>query len=445
MIKIAVLCVFLFLPVSGWSQTASTTAETLTLERAIELALRENRQIKHEKFEFEKSIDKLAAITTRRLPGFDISVLQLQWFNPLNFRFDRGVFGTFPGIGPVPGVDTEVQSGRSPTAFVMATATQPLTQLHRIGLGIKLSEVTRDLANEKLSRQQREIVNQVKRSYYSILQLQSSLGASEETLKLYVELDRVVGTYVDQQIVLASDSLDVKTQLAKEEYEALKVRNTLETAKEQLNHLLGRDIRTQFQVSPVSTATLYEADLSSAQTRALAERPEIREAQLKQKQAEYDYRIKKSEAIPDVSLTVGYYSAFGVSVLPRNAAGVGVTMNWEPFDWGRRKHEMDEKEKTIEQAGEGMQEVEAQILREVGDRFRKLQESRALLRVSEMAQQAAQEKLRVATIKYEQEATLYKDVLQSQTALAEARNRYQQAILAFWTARADLEKAIGML
>lgn len=174
MIKIAVLCVFLFLPVSGWSQTASTTAETLTLERAIELALRENRQIKHEKFEFEKSIDKLAAITTRRLPGFDISVLQLQWFNPLNFRFDRGVFGTFPGLGPVPGVDTEVQSGRSPSAFVMATATQPLTQLHRIGLGIKLSEVTRDLANEKLSRQQREIVNQVKRSYYSILQLQSS-------------------------------------------------------------------------------------------------------------------------------------------------------------------------------------------------------------------------------------------------------------------------------
>lgn len=445
MIKIAVLCVFLFLPVSGWSQTASTTAETLTLERAIELALRENRQIKHEKFEFEKSIDKLAAITTRRLPGFDISVLQLQWFNPLNFRFDRGVFGTFPGIGPVPGVDTEVQSGRSPSAFVMATATQPLTQLHRIGLGIKLNEVTRDLANEKLSRQQREIVNQVKRSYYSILQLQSSLGASEETLKLYVELDRVVGTYVDQQIVLASDSLDVKTQLAKEEYEALKVHNTLETAKEQLNHLLGRDIRTQFQVSPVSTATLYEADLSSAQTRALAERPEIREAQLKQKQAEYDYRIKKSEAIPDVSLTVGYYSAFGVSVLPRNAAGVGVTMNWEPFDWGRRKHEMDEKQKTIEQAREGMQEVEALILREVGDRFRKLQESRALLRVSDMAQAAAQEKLRVATTKYEQEATLYKDVLQSQTALAEARNRYQQALLAFWTARADFEKAIGML
>lgn len=443
MIRIALLSVVLFLPFEGWGQTVP--AETLTLEQAIELALRENRQIRHEKFEYEKSLDKLATIETRRLPGFDISVLQLQWFNPLNFRFDRGVFGTFPGIGPVPGADTEVKSDRTPSAFIMATATQPLTQLHRIGLGIRLGEVTRDLANEKLSRQQREIVNQVKRSYYSILQLQSSLEASEETLKLYTELDRVVGTYVEQQVVLASESLDVKTQLAKEEYETLKVRNTLETAKEQLNHLLGRDIRTAFRVSPVSTATLYEADLSAAQARALTERPEIREARLRHKQAEYDYRIKKSEAIPDVSLTFGYYSAFGVSVLPRNAAGVGVTMNWEPFDWGRRRHEMSEKQKTIEQAREGMSEVEALVLREVGDRFRKLQESRALLRVSQLAQEAAQEKFRVATSKYEQEAVLYKDVLQSQAVLAEARNRYQQALLAFWTARADFEKAIGML
>jgi outer membrane protein TolC len=34
-------------------------------------------------------------------------------------------------------------------------------------------------------------------------------------------------------------------------------------------------------------------------------------------------------------------------------------------------------------------------------------------------------------------------VLQTQAGLAEAQDRYQQALLAFWTARADFEKAIG--
>jgi outer membrane protein TolC len=306
-----------------------------------------------------------------------------------------------------------------------------------------MNEVSREVADSKLQAKQRDVAHQVKRAYYSILQLQSALDSSEGALKLYRELDRVVGEYVAQQISLTSESLDVKTQLAKEEYETLKLSNNLAASKELLNYLLGRDIRTEFTVDPISAGTAYEVELSSAQSRALAERPEIKEAQLKLKLAEYDLRLKKAEIIPEVSATIGYYSAFGVSILPQNAAGVGFTLNWQPFDWGRRKREMSEKQKTIEQAREGLREAETLILREVSDRFRKLQEARALLRVGQLNQEAAREKLRIATNKFTQEAVLYKDVLQTQAAVAQAQDRYQQALLAFWTARADFEKAIG--
>jgi outer membrane protein TolC len=306
-----------------------------------------------------------------------------------------------------------------------------------------MKELGRDVADSKLQAKRRDVAHQVKRSYYAILQLQSAIEASEGTLKLYQELDRVVGEYVVQQVALASESLDVKTQLAKEEYETLKLRDNVAASKELLNYLLGRDIRTEFTVDPISAGASYEVELSSAQSRALAERPEIKEAQLKLKLAEFDHRLKRAEMIPDVSVTFSYFSAFGVSVLPRNASGVGFTMNWEPFDWGRRKHELAEKQKTIEQAREGLREAESLILREVSDRFRRLQEARLALRVSQLHQEAAREKLRVATNKYAQEAVLYKDVLQTQAGLADASNRYQQALLAFWTARADFEKAIG--
>ncbi|MGE0126853.1 MAG: TolC family protein [Blastocatellales bacterium] len=444
MFKFAVLFAVLFLPVTCWGQSENTdTGDRLTLQQAVELALRHNRLVNHEKLEVEKAADQLAAITTRRLPVFDISVLQLQWFKPPEFRFDRGVFGTFPGLGPVPPTNTTITSSHGPSAFIFARASQPITQLHRIGLGVRMKELGRDVAGSKLQAKQRDVAHQVKRSYYAILQLQSALEASEGTLKLYQEIDRVVGEYVVQQVALASESLDVKTQLAKEEYESLKLRNNMAASKELLNHLLGRDIRTEFTVDPISASTVYEAELSSAQSRALAERPEIKEAQLKMKLAEFDHRLKRAELIPDLSVTFSYFSAFGVAVLPRNAAGVGFTLNWEPFDWGRRKHELAEKQKTIEQAREGLREAESSILREVSDRFRKLQETRALLRVSQLHQEAAREKLRVATNKYAQEVALYKDVLQTQAGLAEASDRYQQALLAFWTARADFEKAIG--
>ncbi len=451
MFKFGVLFAVLSLPTLVLCQSGDNTqgatlrlqGATLRLQEAVDLALRHNRQVHHEKLEVEKATDRLAVAGTRRLPVFDVSLLQLQWFKPPEFRFKQGVFGTFPGLGPVPPVNTEIASSHGPSAFIFARASQPLTQLYRIGLGVRMSEMGRDVAESKLQAKERDIAHQVKRSYYAILQLQSALDASEGSLKLYRELDRVVGEYVAQQVALTSESLDVKTQLAKEEYETLKMRNNMEASKELLNYLLGRDIRTEFTVDPVSVNTLYEVDLSSAQSRALAERPEIREAQLKLKLAEFDHRLKKAEAIPEVSLTFSYFSAFGVSVLPRNASGVGFTMNWSPFDWGRRKHEMAEKQKTIEQAREGLREAESLILREVGDRFRKLQEARALLRVSQFHQESAREKLRVATNKYAQEVVLYKEVLQTQAGLSEAQDRHQQALLAFWTARADFEKAIG--
>jgi outer membrane protein len=440
--RLTLLCAVLLLPARVWCQS-STASPNLSLQQAVDIALVQNRLVTNEKLEVEKAAERVGFTASRRLPTFDVYVLSLEWFQPPEFRFDRGIFGVFPGLGPVPPVDTNISSGHGPSTFIMARATQPLTQLYRIGLGVRMSEISRELAEHRLRSKQSEVAHQVKRAYYAVLQLQSALASSEGTLKLYQELDRVVTEYVAQQVVLASESLDVKTGLAKEEYEALKLRNNLSAAKEQLNQLLGRDIRTEFVADEVSTTTTYEVELTAAQTRALAQRPELQEAMTKLRLAEYDQRMKKAEAIPEISLTFAYFSAFGVSILPRNASGVGLTLTWEPFDWGRRKHEVAEKGKTIEQARNGIKEAEAIILREVGDRFRRLQEARSLLRVSQFQQQASREKLRVATAKYQQEAVLYKEVLQTQAGLDEAQNNYQQALLGFWTARADFEKAIA--
>lgn len=44
---------------------------------------------------------------------------------------------------------------------------------------------------------------------------------------------------------------------------------------------------------------------------------------------------------------------------------------------------------------------------------------------------------------YKQQATLLKTVLQAQSSVADANHRYRQAVHAVWSAKADLEKALG--
>ena len=105
-------------------------------------------------------------------------------------------------------------------------------------------------------------------------------------------------------------------------------------------------------------------------------RPEIRQARLKEQQAEFDRRLAKAEYIPDVSLSVRYLGFHNFEVLPTSVTTAGLFLTWEPFDWGRRANNVAEKAKTVEQARNGAQETESQIAVEVGVKFRKWQESR---------------------------------------------------------------------
>jgi outer membrane protein TolC len=248
---------------------------------------------------------------------------------------------------------------------------------------------------------------------------------------------------VTQKVALRADALDVQFKLAQEELALTTGRNSLESQKEQLNQLLGRDVRTPFEVEDISEISVLDVDVDAARTQALESRPDVREARLKVEQADLDRRLTKADRIPEVSLAVSYTSNFNIDIMPANLATVGVRVTWEPFDWGRKGHEVAAKIRTVEQARLNLRDAEDRTVLEINSRFRALAEQRALLNVARMAQTAAREKLRVKTNQFQVQAVLLPDVLQVRAELADADDRVQQALLGFWTAKADYELATG--
>src|SRR5262249_37822344 len=157
--------------------------------------------------------DKMAAARTKRLPEIKVTTLASQLLTPISFTFEKGAFGNYPGIGPVPDKTTEISTPRRPTIYITGQVNQPLSQLYRIKLNMKQIGVGQEIAKQELRLQQQTIINNVRRSYYAILQTQSSLSSAEETIRLYEELNRVTGEYVAQQVALKSDGLEVRTRL----------------------------------------------------------------------------------------------------------------------------------------------------------------------------------------------------------------------------------------
>ena len=426
------------------AQESTSSRETLTVDQAVRYALEKNPTLRTAELEVDKAEDDLSAFRTRRLPSIKGNVLGGQLLTKPSVTFDRGVFGTYPGVGPIPGEETKVDIPRRPTAFVFGQILQPLSQQYRLGLQVKALDLGRQLEAAKLAERRAAVAEQVRKAYYRLLETQSALESVEQSLPLYRETVRLAHVGLRLETVLPSQPLKAEAEAARVELEALKLRNPIATQIEALNELMGRPVNTSFRTVGVEQIAEERMDFEVAIQKALNQRPEVRQASLRAQQADLDVRVKRSEYIPDVSLALTYGSAVNFqNALPQNVASAGVFLEWEVFDWGRKKQEMNAKRRTAAQARVVEEALDRRIRVEVAQALRQCLETAQRVKVSTLSQQAAREGLREQQSAFGREAVLWKDVLQSQTNLAATDDEQRRALAAYWSARAEFKRVLG--
>ncbi len=437
----------LALPMASSAQEQISNADTqepiLTLDEAVTLALQHNRLVKNSALEAQKYDFQVSTARSRRKPQFQFTMLGGELLHPFDFTFPAGSFGTYPGIGPIPSTNAKIKTPAVFTTYLTGSIDQPLTQQYKIGLGIRATELGRDIAREDVRAERQKIAAEVRNAYFNLFAVQASVDSAREAVKTLEEAQRVTVQYVAEKTILRAEELDVDARLAKSRYELSVAENGLATQREELNQLLGRDVSTLFRVEFIPEQDTSDLTLDSARHAALVNRPECRQAQLKEKQAQYDRRLAKAEYIPDLSLSLRYQGIYNVQVLPQNVATAGFLLTWEPFDWGRRHNKVVEATKTIEQARNGIEETESKVAVEIGAKYRKWYDASLLLNASRTAHEAATEQLRVTGNKYKQQAALLRDLLQAQAQSSETNFQYQQALSSYWSAFAELRKAMG--
>jgi outer membrane protein TolC len=431
------------LGIAAAAEEPATPADALTVDQAVQIALANNRNLKIVSLGLDSSKEKLAAEKTRRLPAFNTYVFGSQVLTPFSFTVKAGQFGTYPATGPIPATNTNITTPAQFTAYIFGTASQPLLTLYKINIHIHGQELSVEQSVQKVREERISIVDDVRQAYYSIVEIQNAIDATEASITQYEELDRISTQYLAEQVVLKSETLEVKAKLADEKYKLLQLQDKLATAKETLNNLLGRDINTQFTALNPTELSPTEDNLPGAQALALAQNPKVKEAEITVQQADNAKRQVKAQYLPDLGVSFHYLSPFGVNFVPQNVMGLGLEFNWEPFDWNRRKHEVNEKTLQVEQSKLSLDDTKAQILINVDTQFRSLHEARVAVAVATAKKEASAEKLREVTEKYRQKTVLLRDVLQQQSAVEGSNADYNEAMAKFWTAKANFQKAIG--
>jgi outer membrane protein TolC len=415
----------------------------LTLEDAIGLAIKGNRQVRIGALDIAKASEATAEARTARFPQLNAYILGGIPLSPINFTIPTGALGVYPGLGPPPGKDSPISTPRRLAGLVYGSAAQPLSQLFKIRLAIRESQLGEELARENLRQQKQETAHQVRQGYYDLVRTQSQISSAEATLKYLTELSALMDRNLAEQTVLKSDSLNVKAKLSQQRYQLLTLRDAIDTRMEAFNRLLGRDLAAGFSVEVQPMPSADELDLAAARKTALAQRPEIRKTRLQSAKAELDIRRERAEYLPNLSLQLSYLSLPNVSFAPQNITSAGFLFQWQPFDWGQKRHRLEQLRTTAKEATLSTEDAGQQVLLDVNAKYRKLLEARALLDTQAAVQETEREKLRVLMNRYEQKSALLADVLQQQSLLTQADSQYQQAVADFWTAKADFGRALG--
>jgi outer membrane protein TolC len=426
-----------------------STLPELTLDDAIRIALKSNRGLKNSLLEAGKLDDVKAGVRAQFLPSAHVLALGAQPVSPFSFSINKGALGNDSSGGPIPESDVKLTTPAHPIGIAAVNVIQPISQIPTIRKQLGLIDIQKKLADEQTRLDRQNLVRDVRQIYYGIQSVQSSLRAAQESVKLAREVVRVTSEYLEKRQVLDVDYLEAQLHLAKAMESVLDLENQRESLKSKLNLKLGREILTEFTVPEIPAmqdGNLPDSlpDPAETRARAVAQRPEARQAELQIEQAKAELKIASAAFNPSVAAQFTGIEISNVNaLLPRQIGIAGVSLTWDPFTWGRKQHELEVHRVEIERAMNRQEEAKSQVAIDVADQYRRLQLAAAKLHVASLGLQMATESLRVAQKQYDLQYSLLKTVLQAQTGLEGASADYQRSLGELWTARAEYERALG--
>jgi outer membrane protein TolC len=394
---------------------------TITLRGAVSEASVNNKEVKEARFEVSRFRWDYLAVQTSRLPNIRV----------LSYLADQTV-------------SSEMIPAR-PNAFLFMSAFFPITQQYRISLEAQAAKMQRVIAAEQLRQRLNETRSKVSQDYYTLVLDQSLLSDIQDSIKYLNELKTTVADQVKRGNSLPVEEMEVNAKLAKAHYDQSKANNTFNVDRERFNQLLGRDLKAAVTLEAVPPPEDNELDVEQAESQALSMRPEIRQADARVRQLKLEKQIIISHYIPDVSVGLVYIAlpGFNNSVLPRNILAPGFFINWNAWDWGRKAMLSTARGKEEQSSALKSDNAKEDVIIDLHTQMNKLSEARQLVAVAKLARAAAREELRVSLNRYRYTSARLADVLQAQSSLADANNSYHQALLAFWEAKAQFERAVG--
>src|ERR1700726_3188226 len=435
-LTIAVLGVFLAIP-----QDAADIRR-LTLTQAVQLAIGQNRSLKIARLKVVENEQKKAGERSEYFPKITNQSNLLHITELQNIGIPAGAFGTVGGA-LVPAQGVTLPQGQKTFYSSGTQISQPLTQLIRIHQANRIAAANVAVSRDDLKKAETQVALQVHSLYFGILIARLQKQAAEQQSRYAGEHLRESDEDVQGGGALNVAAIQGRAGLLESQQSVLTAELQLSVLKTELNDLLGLPLDTQLELDPSVPATFDQRPREEYVQTAWSENPEIMAAEESVKKARAGITAAKSAYIPDVTAYARQSYQDGVPFLVRNFGTFGVNLNWEVFDFGKRRAVVREREAQLAQAEENVRRLKEEVAVAIERSYNKLERTQSLVQVANQVVKLRTESERLSQNQLTQGLVLVSERRQATAATYKAQADYLQASLGYLLAWAELEQPVG--
>jgi outer membrane protein TolC len=431
---------------SSVAQQPSASPMQLTLEQAINLALKQNHSIHLRSLSVEQMQSKKDEARADYLPQIKTSGSVLHITELEGIEIPVGSLGNYPSTGPVPTQSLFVGQG-SDTAYTGGVGLeQPLTQLFRIHHANVAAHQDVLVAKTQLDQTQDAIALQVRQLYYNILITQQKLKASQDQLSADQIKDEESQSDVARGNALEITTLQSKAAILQAQQESLTLRLQGNDLRRQLADVLVLPVETAIDLDPGAAAVAIDipSRLDAIQI-ALDQNQDLKAARQTLVKAQAGLAAAKDAYIPDVTALSRYSYQSGVPLFAHNFGTFGFSLSYDLFDGGRREAKVREARSEMHSAEVAVDKLQSEIEVQVQGIYDRVDELRQMVDVAGQILKVRTEAARLADRQFEQTEALNSARSQSHADLASATASLLEANCGLSLAEADLKRAIGRM
>jgi outer membrane protein len=441
LLMIMVLAVLVSITAIGQS------GRTLTLSEAIDLSIKNNKNLKSSQAKIEEATAAVESALNRRLPDASVSGSYLR-LNSANIDIkSKSSSSSSSGSGGT----TAPADGGSPkvnqAVYGIANVSMPLYAGGRISYGIESAKYLEEAAKLDADNQKEDVIQNTINAYANLFKSRAALDIVKENLEAQRQRVAQFSNLEKNGLLARNDLLRAQLQASNVELSLLDAENNWRLSNINMNLMLGLPENTELAADSASLQqTTAVKSVDEYEQLAIQSRKDVAALELRKKAAATGVKAAKGEAYPSLALTGGYIAASIPNVLTiTNAVNVGLGVQYNIASLWKTKSNIHEAEARQKQVAIS-QDILTDVIRlQINQAYQNYFSAQKKIDVYQKAVAQAAENFRITKNKYENALVTTTDLLDADVAQLQARLNLSNAKVDAVVAYNRLLQTAGLL